>query len=111
MRCCALAVVRVILAGSVLSAAPATDLERSFQSTVKPFVAAYCLGCHSGSSPAAMFDLKPYTSAAAVVKDYGHWNSRSREVSAGQMPPKGREAAVGRRSRKQVIEWIQAMRD
>ena len=75
MRCCALAAVRVILAGSVLSAAPSTDLERSFQSTVKPFVATYCLGCHSGSSPAARsrhasaecgFEQKPFACLADI---------------------------------------------
>ena len=60
---------------SSLHAAQTTDatLARSFESTAKPFLAAYCLGCHGGDKPAAQFDLKPYTTYAAVVRDHAHW--------------------------------------
>ena len=113
MRCRTLAVARVILVGSVLSrlgaAAPASSLDQRFNSTVKPFVTTYCIGCHSGASPAAMFDMKPYSSMAAVVKDYGHWTHVLERVSAGQMPPKAAKQPPAE-LRKQVVEWIQAMR-
>ncbi|MBN8733409.1 MAG: DUF1592 domain-containing protein, partial [Acidobacteria bacterium] len=73
-----------------LHAAPTPDaaLARSFESTAKPFLAAYCLGCHGGEKPAAQFDLKPYTTFAAVVRDHAHWAHILDRVSSGQMPPK-----------------------
>ena len=55
-----------------------SDLERKFSQTVRPFLASYCIGCHTGSTPAAQFDLPPYSTMAAVVRDYPHWSMCSR---------------------------------
>src|SRR5437763_1805712 len=54
----------------ILAASPALD--RQFEQTVRPFVAKYCLGCHSGQSAAAQFDLKAYKylRAAREVADH-----------------------------------------
>ena len=78
------------LAISNISAAttPTVNLDRGFAQTVQPFLASYCIGCHSGKTPAAQFDLGPYTSTAAVVKDYAHWNTVLDRLTAGDMPPK-----------------------
>ncbi len=35
-------------------------LERGFTQTVRPFVNQYCVGCHSGTTPAAQLDLKSF---------------------------------------------------
>ena len=45
------------------SARPALD--DAFQTSVKPFLQTYCYACHSGTQPAAGFDLTAYSSAAA----------------------------------------------
>src|SRR5215475_9417138 len=50
------------------------ELDRQFNKTVKPFLDRYCIGCHGGSAPAAMFDLRSYTSMSTVVNDFGHWS-------------------------------------
>src|SRR4051794_11083231 len=86
-----------------------SDLERQFTQTVKPFLTSYCIGCHSGSTPAAQFDLAPYSTMAAVVRDYGHWNTVLEKLSAKQMPPKGLKQPADD-TRQAVIDWIEAMR-
>ena len=86
-----------------------SDLERKFSQTVRPFLASYCLGCHSGPTPAAQFDLQPYSSVAAVVRDQAHWEHVLDRLTSNQMPPRAvKQPPV--ESRKQIIEWIQAMR-
>src|ERR1700722_17653303 len=63
---------------TVLCAASATGasnplLEKQFTQTVEPFVTKYCVGCHSGKTPAAALDLKSFNSMDAVVQDYPRW--------------------------------------
>ncbi|HEV2446094.1 MAG TPA: c-type cytochrome domain-containing protein, partial [Candidatus Sulfopaludibacter sp.] len=65
-----------------------SGLEQGLAQTVRPFLASYCLACHSGASPAAQFDLGAYSDMAAVVRDYGRWNRVVEKLSAGEMPPK-----------------------
>lgn len=110
-----IAIIRLLLLTAIslpwmLGAAPAKpDLERSFTQTVKPFLNTYCIGCHGGATPAAQFDLKPYTSAAAVVKDYAHWNTVLDKLAAKEMPPKALPQPTAA-ARQSVIDWIQTMR-
>jgi hypothetical protein len=92
-------------------AADATNLglERKFTQTVKPFLATYCVGCHGGAAPASQFDVRPYSSMAAVIQDLGHWNLVLDKLTSGQMPPKQTKqppAAV----RQAVIDWVQSAR-
>jgi hypothetical protein len=91
-----------------LSAAD-SDLERRYDQTVRPFLASYCTACHGGATPAAQFDLRPYDTVAAVVRDYGRWNLVLEKLNAGEMPPKGmKQPPPG--SRKAVIDWVRDMR-
>jgi hypothetical protein len=56
-----------LLACSLFGAKEA-ELARQFETTVKPFVAKHCAGCHSGAKPAAELDLKKYGDLKAVVE-------------------------------------------
>lgn len=97
------------ISGIRSTGAERTDLERGFNEQVRPFLATYCAGCHTGSSPAAQFDLSPYTSVAAVVEGYGHWNHVLDRLRASDMPPK--PARQPRQDERQaVIRWIEEMR-
>jgi len=51
------------------SGAPAPVLDRQFEQTIRPFVAKYCTGCHSGQTPAAQFDLRAYDTLEMVTRD------------------------------------------
>src|SRR5690242_10832137 len=80
MRRSTLGIARLLILGSIavswLCAAETAnaDLERRFAQTVRPFLAAYCIACHGGATPAAQLDLRPYSTLAAVTRDYPRWN-------------------------------------
>lgn len=86
------------------------DLVQTFNQTVRPFMTAYCAGCHSGSSPAASFDLQPYTTTESVVQDFGHWTLILGKLAAKEMPPKEMKKQPPEELRQQVIDWITAVR-
>ena len=90
-------------------AADATEIERGFQQTVRPFVATYCLGCHSGSTAAAQFDLRQYASVTDAARDHSRWALLAEKLGAMEMPPKGMKQPPAE-ERKQVIDWVHAMR-
>jgi hypothetical protein len=95
----------------VVSAAGATNpvLEKQFTQTVQPFVTKYCVGCHSGKSPAASLDLKSFTSLDAVVQEYPRWVTVHDRLVAKEMPPKPIPAPPAADEQK-VIDWIIAVR-
>jgi mono/diheme cytochrome c family protein len=97
------------LAALPASAAKPDDLDRRFTATVQPFINRYCVGCHSGASPAAQFDLRAYTTVAAVIHDYPRWNLVLEKLSAGEMPPKVAPQPPDD-ARKSVIEWVKTVR-
>src|SRR5262245_405661 len=85
------------------------ELERRFTQTVRPFLTRYCIGCHGGDTPAAQFDLRHYTTMAAVVRDYPRWSQVQERLTAKEMPPKPLPQPPAD-TRQQVIDWIQAVR-
>ena len=86
-----------------------TDLERQFAQTVRPFLATYCTGCHSGATPAASFDLQQFSTVRSVVHDSPHWALVLEKLSAKEMPPKPMKQPP-EDVRQQVIGWIGALR-
>ena len=101
----------VLLAVAALPAAGAAapNLERQFDQTVRPFVAKYCAGCHSGQTPAAQFDLTSYTKMDLVTRDFPHWVLVMERMTAKEMPPKPVPPPPAEAS-QQVIDWIRAVR-
>src|SRR5229473_4482090 len=101
----------VVLAMAAMPAPGATAraLDREFQETVRPFVAKYCIGCHSGQTPAAQFDLKAYSTLETVIRDYPRWALVVEKLTAKEMPPKP-VPPPPEEARQHVIDWIQAVR-
>src|ERR1700761_3786035 len=103
--------VSALFALVVLPMAGATSpLEQRFEQTVRPFVAKYCVGCHSGKMPAAQFDLTAYTNMDMVTDDFARWalveeRQKAKEMPPKPMPPPPTEAA------QQIIEWVAAVRE
>ena len=108
MRVRALSIILAIAAIPPASAAPAA-LDRQFEQTVKPFVTKYCIGCHSGQTPAAQFDLKAYDSLETVTRDYPRWALVLGRLAAKEMPPKPMPPPPADAC-QHVIDWIQAVR-
>jgi hypothetical protein len=105
--------IRVLPATLTVAVFPALGanqvLDQQFEQTVKPFVAKYCVGCHSGKAPAAQFDLKAYTTLDSVSEDFSRWARVSERLSAQEMPPKPMPPPPAE-ARQQIIDWIQAVR-
>src|SRR6267143_4891525 len=115
MRCNARIITRLVALGSIIipwmrAAEPANSpLERSFAQTVRPFLARYCIGCHGGNTPAAQFDLRPYSTMTAVVRDYPRWTQVLERLSVKEMPPKQAPQPPAD-ARQMVIDWVHAVR-
>jgi len=90
-------------------AAPPSNLAQQFEQTVQPYVAKYCISCHSGITPAAQFDLKAYNSLLMVTRDYPRWNLVMERLHAKDMPPKPVPAPPAAETHR-VIAWIEAVR-
>ncbi len=102
---------RWLVAIALLSApafAADADLEHRFTETVRPFVGKYCV-CHSGTAPAAQFNLRSYTSLSAVVHEYPRWNLVLERLAAREMPPHDAPQPPDA-ARQSVIAWISALR-
>src|SRR5687767_3733049 len=104
-------VLLVLLTCAALPAASAVKpgLDRQFEQTVRPFLNKYCVGCHSGQTPAARFDLKAYDSLNLVTKDFPRWALVMERLHAKDMPPKPMAPPPAEATQK-VVAWIQAVR-
>jgi hypothetical protein len=106
---CVLLAIAALPAGGARGSSHEAALDRQFQQTVKPFITKYCVGCHSGQSPAAQFDLKAFTTLDQVERDFPHWALLASRLTAKEMPPKPLPAPPDA-ARQQVIDWVQAVR-
>jgi hypothetical protein len=97
------------IAALPLAGATAPVLDQQFTQTVRPFVTKYCIGCHSGQTPAAQFDLKSYTSTDMVKDDFARWSLLADRLTAKEMPPKPMPRPPEEAS-QQVIDWVHALR-
>jgi hypothetical protein len=86
------------------------NLDRQFTDTVRPFTVKYCISCHGEKGVAAQFDLRPYTTMAAVVKDHEHWAIVLDKLTSGQMPPPASATQPTPEERQAVVAWVDAMR-
>ncbi|HUS35235.1 MAG TPA: DUF1587 domain-containing protein, partial [Verrucomicrobiae bacterium] len=91
-------------------AASEAALEKRFTTTVRPFVDSYCISCHSAEKKKGDFDLSPFTSLKAVNENLKHWELALERLEAKEMPPKKAEKQPTVGQRKEVIDWILAVR-
>lgn len=103
----------ILVAGVATSMAtaappPKVDFDRSFTDSVRPFLASYCLGCHTGTKAMSQLDLSRYSGAASVVEDSAHWMLVAEKITSQQMPPKQAKQPDAQ-ARQQVVDWIGAV--
>jgi hypothetical protein len=79
----------------------------AFETGVKPFLKTYCYGCHSGSQPAAGFDLTSYATQESVISDERRWNLVLTRLRAGEMPPSQSRQQPAAAERQSIIDWIE----
>src|ERR1700722_13913226 len=74
------------LALVVCAIAPLASAADTFQTTVQPFVAKNCVGCHNDKLQSGGLNLKD---AADVASKRDEWEHVVEKLKAGEMPPKG----------------------
>ncbi len=94
---------------AIPAAASTPTLDHQFEQTIRPFITKYCIGCHSGATPAAQFNLTAYSTLETVTRDYPRWALVLNRLAAKEMPPKPMAAPPVDAS-QQVIDWIRAVR-
>lgn len=98
-----------LLAACAAAAATDQEIEKRFQSSVKPFVSAYCVSCHRGANAAAQFDLTAYATVADTVRDHARWALVAEKLHSMEMPPKGLKQPPAA-ERELVTRWVRDMR-
>ena len=114
-----ISVLFLFLLGPAITAAPtggqqpagASDrtLERQFSQTVRPFITEYCAGCHGGKEPEAQLNLTSFATLSSVLEDLSHWTLLMQRLDGAEMPPDS-EPQPPARLRRQVIDWVKAVR-
>src|SRR5690348_16441663 len=91
-------------APSVLAAddSPSVGAWASYESSMRPILAARCFGCHAGRSPKAGLDLSRIAGDERVTGAFRLWEKVSRRVAAGEMPPDGEEPLTDLQRRTMV---------
>jgi hypothetical protein len=88
----------------------AVDLDRQFNAVVLPFLNQQCVSCHGKEKPKGQFDISPYSTTAAVVRDHASWALILEKLVAREMPPENAKQQPTAKQRSDVIAWIQTMR-
>ena len=86
------------------------ELERRFRESVHPFLKTYCLDCHGTEKPKGDFDLSPYTSLEAIVRDNQQWEMVLEKLQSGEMPPKKAKQHPTPVQAQGVVVWINELR-
>ncbi len=95
-------------ADTVALSAPALD--RTFHDRVDPFIVTYCVECHGREKPEAELDLSAFKSTASVANGFGVWELVTERLDATEMPPAKAKKQPSATERREVINWIQALR-
>ncbi|HQU45553.1 MAG TPA: DUF1587 domain-containing protein, partial [Pirellulales bacterium] len=79
--------------------------DAAFRERVKPFLAKYCIDCHSGAEPESKLALDRFADAAAVSAQREVWTKLRKYLQGRIMPPKDAAQPTDLERRK-VIDWI-----
>ncbi len=90
-------------------AQPAQLVEASYEQSIRPLLATYCVRCHGGDKTKGDLDLKPYRSGAAAVGARPVWHRVLVELRHGTMPP-DQERQPSADERQGLVAWIAALR-
>ena len=71
-----------------------SQLQRTFEQRVKPFLETYCRSCHGSSKPKGELDLTPLGSADSLAEDHKRWELVLDRLRAGDMPPERRRSST-----------------
>ena len=99
--------------GAAVAASPdkaSLELERRFESTIRPFIGTYCLDCHGAEKPKGDFDLSPFNDVRAVARDHLQWGMVLEKLQSGEMPPKKAKQRPTAAQGQGIAAWILELR-
>jgi hypothetical protein len=99
-----------IAAGAVAADRTQAELEQRYAGTVHPFLESYCFSCHDHEKQKGKLDLSPYSKMETVVQNYRLWEIVLEKLTAKEMPPEEAKRHPTSDQRREVIDWILAMR-
>ena len=80
---------------------------KGFESSVKPFLAEYCYGCHGNKGePKNGLNLQSFQAAESLIEHRNHWEDVIGMLRRGEMPPIEEEQPEEPR-RQAVATWIE----
>jgi hypothetical protein len=79
----------ILVLGLSLSATTQSQNPGNFDTTVRPFLMANCMACHSGARATANLNLEQFSTAASVAQNRERWDTILRKIAAAEMPPSG----------------------
>ncbi|MFK7766805.1 MAG: DUF1592 domain-containing protein [Mariniblastus sp.] len=80
-------------------------LDQKFTKTIRPFLEAYCLDCHTGDDAESDFDLDKFESPEDIEKDLEAWSHVLARIERGDMPPADCDQP-SKPAKKFIQEWI-----
>lgn len=97
---------RWILAALLAVAAPDARAADPFQDKVRPFIEAYCTGCHNEKKSRGDLDLTRFTTAAKAADDFRQWEHVQTFLKKGEMPPAKHPKQPSARERTEALQAI-----
>jgi hypothetical protein len=97
--------------GARAADATVTKLDGRFDTTIKPFLQAYCVTCHGGEKTEAELNLAGFSSMAAAVKDQRRLATVLDRLQAEDMPPSKAKLHPATDVRKQAVDWFKSVID
>lgn len=87
------------------------ELYGKYPREVRPFLEKYCLNCHDSDAPKADLDLNRFATIESVLQDSGHWELVLERLKNGDMPPAKAKQQPSAETRKQMVGWIESLRE
>jgi mono/diheme cytochrome c family protein len=79
----------ILVLGLSLTATTQSQNPGNFDTTVRPFLTANCVGCHNTSQANAGLNLQQFSTAASVSQNRERWETVLRKIASSEMPPSG----------------------
>lgn len=100
----------IVVAGPGNAQKPSPKPNDEYAITVKPFLAKYCLDCHSTKAMKGSLDLERFVTLDDLRKDLKPWQGMIEQIETGEMPPKKKPQPTAEEKRV-LIAWIRNFLD
>lgn len=100
----------ILVVGPVAAQDSATEVDKTFQTEIVPFLQQYCASCHSGSEPEAKLDVEIFKDLSAVATNWQSWQAMVSRVHEQEMPPKDASPLPDTASRQALENWTNRYR-